>query len=111
MSIWFYSKTPGYEFLSNFAHSPFELEGQRWDTIEHWYQASKYAFEAASSLIRNAPSASLARQLGQDHSLPRCTEFVAGSRTAEVEVPDMRIDLIRTTSARSRWLRFIWEHA
>jgi N-glycosidase YbiA len=43
MAIWCYSKTPGYEWLSNFADCRFTLDGVRWPSIEHYYQAQKYA--------------------------------------------------------------------
>ena len=44
--IRFYLKTGDYGWLSNFAPYPIELDGQRWPTSEHYYQAQKSPSDA-----------------------------------------------------------------
>ena len=68
MPIWFYSKSPEYAWLSNFSEHGFALDGVRWASVEHYYQAQKYAGTDAVERIRLAESPHKARKLGQDRS-------------------------------------------
>jgi ribA/ribD-fused uncharacterized protein len=69
MAIWFNSKSPEYRWLSNFSEHPFVLDGLRWPSVEHYYQAQKYAGTEAAERIRRAESPLKARKAGQDRSL------------------------------------------
>ena len=69
MTIWFYSKSADSSWLSNFSEHPIVLEGIRWPSVEHYYQAQKYAGTEAAERIRRAASAQQARKAGQDRSL------------------------------------------
>ena len=69
MPIWFYSKSPEYAWLSNFSEHGFARDGVRWASVEHYYQAQKYAGTDAVERIRLAESPHKARKLGQDRSL------------------------------------------
>jgi ribA/ribD-fused uncharacterized protein len=69
MPIWFYSKVPEYSWLSNLSEHGFELDGERWRSVEHYYQAAKYSDLAIRERIRLADSPARARKLGQDRSL------------------------------------------
>jgi ribA/ribD-fused uncharacterized protein len=69
MPILFYSKSPEYGWLSNFSEDGFTLDGVRWPSVEHFYQAQKYAGTEAAERIRRAPSPAKARKAGQDRSL------------------------------------------
>ena len=69
MPIFFYSKSPEYGWLSNFSEHPLFLDNVNWPTVEHFYQAQKYAGTEAAIRIQQADSALKARKIGQDRSL------------------------------------------
>lgn len=58
----FYGK---WRFLSNFYTSPFELEGKRYETVEHYYQACKAKDEQDHEYVRTAPTPGLAKHRGK----------------------------------------------
>ncbi len=68
--IRFYSKTPDFAWLSNFADSPFEIDGVRWPSVEHFYQAQKFDSPEVQALIRKAETPQQARKAGRNSSIP-----------------------------------------
>ncbi len=52
-------------FLSNFYRAEFMLDGAPWSTVEHYYQAQKFADPAYVECIRLAATPRAAKNLGQ----------------------------------------------
>ncbi len=62
----FYSVSDEFGEFSNFAAYPITLDGERWPTSEHYFQAQKFENEAYRAKIRKANSPMLAARLGRD---------------------------------------------
>lgn len=63
MAISFLSNSPLYSEFSNFAVFPFELDGKRWSSVEHFYQAQKFTDPGAQRTIRQAAKPVIAKSL------------------------------------------------
>ena len=64
--IHFYSTNEAYGELSNFAPYPILLDGKRWPTSEHYFQAQKFEDKADQEEVRRARTPMIAAQLGRD---------------------------------------------
>lgn len=53
-----------YGFMSNFYPAPFELDGQRWPDVEHYYMAMKSEHPEYRQQIMAAPTPGKAKRLG-----------------------------------------------
>jgi len=62
----FYSVGDEFGEFSNFAAFSFTLDGERWPTSEHYFQAQKFEDEAYRQKVRKANSPMLAARLGRD---------------------------------------------
>ncbi len=62
----FYSVGDEFGEFSNFAPYPFVLDGERWPTSEHYFQAQKFEDKAYKTKIRKSNSPMLAAQMGRD---------------------------------------------
>ena len=65
-AIHFYSVGDEFGEFSNFALYAISLDGERWPTSEHYFQAQKFADEAYRQKVRKANSPMLAARLGRD---------------------------------------------
>lgn len=76
--VHFYSVNDEHGELSNFAAYPIVLDGQRWPTSEHYFQAQKFADASVRKKIQRASTPMLAARLGRDrkHKLRRDWESV-----------------------------------
>jgi ribA/ribD-fused uncharacterized protein len=69
-TIYFYTSTGAFGFLSNFSRHGFELHGRYWPTAEHCFQAQKFAGTPYEEQIRRAPSPKEAKRLGRSRERP-----------------------------------------
>jgi len=66
--LYFYTKTMPFLGLSNFSPPGVELNGIYWPTVEHFFQAQKFAEPDARERIRQAATPKEARSLGQSRA-------------------------------------------
>lgn len=65
-TIMFYRKAEGpYGAFSNFAGPGFTLDGREWRSVEHYYQAQKFAGTEYEERIRLVPSPMAAAKMGR----------------------------------------------
>jgi N-glycosidase YbiA len=69
MAIEFYSTQDEYGEFSNFADFPFTLDGKRWPTSEHYFQAQKFEDESHREKIRKSNSPMIAARLGRSRKV------------------------------------------
>lgn len=63
MAIRFFSKSDTHREFSNFAPFPIEIDGAIWPSVEHYYQAQKFADPALREKIRTAKKPVIAKSL------------------------------------------------
>jgi ribA/ribD-fused uncharacterized protein len=64
--IYFYNVSDEYGCFSNFAPYPIELDGKRWPTSEHYFQAQKFEDSGHREGIRREKSPMIAARMGRD---------------------------------------------
>jgi N-glycosidase YbiA len=62
----FYSVGDEFGEFSNFAPYPFTLDGELWQTSEHYFQAQKFEDKAYKAKIRKSNSPMLAARMGRN---------------------------------------------
>jgi ribA/ribD-fused uncharacterized protein len=70
MTIFFYRAADPYSELSNHSPHGFEMDGLYWPTIEHYYQAQKFAGSEYVETIRLAKTPMAAKRLGRTGDWP-----------------------------------------
>lgn len=68
--IRFHKLAEPYGEFSNFARSPIVLLGRDWPTVEHYFQARKFAGTEHEEAIRLAPSPMVAARMGRSRKRP-----------------------------------------
>lgn len=63
--IRFWSISGQWGLLSNYANTPFQLDGKYWPTVEHYYQAQKTDDQLIQDAIRKCDSPIEAVQIGK----------------------------------------------
>lgn len=107
MTIYFYGKTDDYGCFANTSDHGFTLDGRYWRSVEHCYQAHKFADPAWAERIRQARTVREARALGQSRKVPirpdwdreREAVMVAAVRAKMAAHPDVRRRLLDTGDA------------
>ncbi len=70
MTIHFYSTEDAYGEFSNFKAYPIKLKGKTWRTVEHYFQAQKFAGTEHESEIRKTASPMIAARKGRSRKRP-----------------------------------------
>lgn len=70
MTIYFYSTKEAYGEFSNFKAYPFELKGKTWRTVEHYFQAQKFAGTEHEEELRETPSPMVVARKGRSRKRP-----------------------------------------
>jgi N-glycosidase YbiA len=105
--IAFYSTQGEYGCFSNFAASPFALGGKGWPTLEHYFQAQKFAGTEHEEAIRRARSPMVAARMGRSRQRPLRPDWerakddvmLAGLRAKFGQHADIRAVLLGTGDA------------
>lgn len=68
--IHFSSRTKAYAGFSNYSPHGFKLDGVRWATVEHYFQAQKFDDPVHRERIRRAATPGRAKRLGRSRAHP-----------------------------------------
>jgi N-glycosidase YbiA len=68
-TVYFYSTQNVFGFLSNFSRHPILIGGHTWQTVEHYFQAQKFAGTEHVGAILRAASPTVAARMGRSRQL------------------------------------------
>lgn len=94
-----------HRFLSNFYPSPIVVDGKRYPTVEHAFQAAKTNNDKDKEMIRQAASPGLAKKFGREVRLRPDWEKVKDSVMKNLlelkfQIPELRAKLLATGKVR-----------
>lgn len=107
MTIKFYSRSSGgYEAFSNFARYGFRVDGQYYETNEHFFQSKKFEGTAHETAVAAAPGPGTAQRWGKDRSRPLRSDWeqvkhdvmLTGLRAKFTQNPQLLKLLLSTSS-------------
>ena len=106
-SIEFYLQNKPYGYFSNFASYSIYLKGKIWPTVEHYFQAQKFANTHHEEDVRRARTPKAAARVGRDRSRPLRSDWEEAKDDVMREAlhakftqhPDMRENLVATGTA------------
>ncbi|HEY0138645.1 MAG TPA: NADAR family protein [Nannocystis sp.] len=107
-AIEFYGVGEPYGELSNFAPCPIFLQGKRWPTSEHYFQAQKFARTPHEEEVRRVKKPRIAAEMGRDRKRPLRRDWeavkddvmLAALRAKFTQHADLRALLLGTGDAR-----------
>ena len=86
-------------FLSHFHPSPFNLDGEDWPTVEHFYQAQKSLNPAYRAAVRAAETPGTAKRLaanpGQQGRAAKKSWFINAGESPRADWRDVKLDIMR----------------
>ena len=105
--IKFYKPKDDYGYMSNFSWHSVELDGKKWTTSEHYFQAMKFTNEDLHKKIRSTRFPGEAAKIGRDRSNPLREDWESIKENVMMKVvlakftqhPDLKKDLIETGDA------------
>jgi ribA/ribD-fused uncharacterized protein len=92
-------------FLSNFYRASFELDGVRWPTVEHAYQAAKFTDAGYAESIRNADTPRTAKTMGQTHEHPLHADWEVRKQQVMLRLVAAKFCLSGNTELMARLLK------
>ena len=106
-SIKFYLQNKPYGYFSNFAPYSVYLKGKIWPTVEHYFQAQKFAGTHHEEEVRRAKTPKDAAKIGRDRGRPLRVDWEEVKDDVMREAlyakytqnPDLRENLVSTGTA------------
>ncbi|MDE3229102.1 MAG: NADAR family protein [Chloroflexota bacterium] len=83
--ITFASPRGEHGYLSNFYPAPFTLKGVEWPTVEHYFQAQKFAGTPHEEAIRRTASPLIAARMGRSRARPLRPDWEAVKEVVMLE--------------------------
>jgi len=77
MAIYFYrERDEPYGCFSNYSRHSFDVDGVVWGTVEHYFQAQKFAGTPHEEAVKLAKTAHIAKMMGNDRARPLRPDWI-----------------------------------